>query len=287
MNENIWPRDATYYHDYGAGGYGIGVYLGTGYTGGLDWHEQPGAPIRIDDSTTIGGGMNLPASGGDYHLFDDGNDNITVVVERSPGIFCHMGWGPAMGAAGQPEDFWYFFASSSQYMNTVISYPADRYGLNLSALPPASHGDKDYGSYGTGSQYVHTNGMVRVDTATFSGRWVGNGNYANKGYGYSGRFMRCSLNLHPNTQGTCDEDQFPGYQYILDRNHQTAFAGALLLPLHCYVKTDPDARWAPIGYLPTVFWCEAVGHGYSANEVYQVGGQDYMLFPHFAVLKGA
>jgi hypothetical protein len=30
-----------------------------------------------------------------------------------------------------------------------------------------------------------------------------------------------------------------------------------------------------------------VGHGYSAGDVYQLGGQDYMLFPLFAVRKAA
>lgn len=293
MDENMWPRtydiggDPEYYHDYGTGGYGIGLYVGSGYVGGDRWEQQLGGPVRIDDGTRIGAGMNLPPSGGDYHFFDDGNDHITVVVERSPGIFCHMGWGPAMAPSGQPEDFWYFFGSSSQYMNTVPTYPADRYGLNLSALPPMSHADKDYSSYGGGSRYVHTNALVRVDAATFSARWIGNGAYANKGYGYTGRFMRCGLNAHPSTQGECSEDQFPGYQYILSRVKQAAFTGALVLPLHCYVLTDPDARWAPIGFIPTVFWCEAVGNGYSQNEIYQLGGQDYMLFPHFAVLKGA
>jgi hypothetical protein len=60
-----------------------------------------------------------------------------------------------------------------------------------------------------------------------------------------------------------------------------------VLPLHCFVLTDPDARWAPIGYPPSVYWCDVVGHGYGAGEVYQVGGLDYMVFPAFAVRKGA
>ena len=53
------------------------------------------------------------------------------------------------------------------------------------------------------------------------------------------------------------------------------------------METVPQGRWAPIGYPPTVFWTEAVGHGYSAGDVYQLGGQDYMLFPFFAVRKAA
>jgi hypothetical protein len=292
MLENIWPRVApptSYYHDYGTGGYGIGFYLGTGYSAGANWDMQAGGPLRSGDTALrcLGCGMNLPASAGDYKFFDDGNDNIIVVVERGPGIFCHMGWGPALAAAGQPEDFWYFFASSNAFMNTTITYSADRYGLNLSALPPFSHADRDYDSFTGSTRYVHATAFARVDATTFTARWITNAGYANKGYGYTGRFMRNALNLHPDTQGLLDEDKFPGYQYISTRIVQTAFAGALLLPLHSYVLTDPDARYAPIGYPPGIFWCEGVGNGYAQNTVYQVGGIDYMLFPRFAVLKGA
>ena len=289
MDEKIWPREAEgLYHDCGEGGYGIGLYLGNGYSGGAEWHNQSGRPVRVD-GTTVGAGANLPAgSVAAYHLFDDGNDHIAVVVERSPGIFCHFGWGPAMAAVGQPETFPYFYGSSSAYMNTLdTAPPGDRHGINVTALPPMSHGDRDYSSYESGVQMVHTTAMVRVDAGTFSGRWVGNGNWNDKGYGYSGRFMRCACNVHPDTQGTCDEGKFPGYQYLRSRVHQAAFAGGLLLPLHCYVLTDPGARWAPLGYPPSVFWCEAVGHGFAAGQIYQVGGLDYMLFPHFAVRKAA
>jgi hypothetical protein len=291
-DSQIWPREAlptTYYHDY-LGGYGVGCYMSTGYSAAIDWDVMPGRPIRFGDDTEergLGCGMNLPASGGDYHFFDDGNDNITVVVERSPGIFCHMGWGPALYEAGQPESFPYFFASSSAYMNTAETYPADRYGLNLSALTPFSHPDEDYSSYGGGQRYIHSNAFARVDAATFSDRWVGNGCRNEGGYGYTGRFMRNNLNLHPNTQGDANEGEYPGHEYIHDRIYQSAFAGGLLLPLHSFVLTDPGARWAPIGYPPTVFWCEAVGNGFSQNDIYAVGGLNYMLFPHFAVLKAA
>jgi hypothetical protein len=266
------------------------MYLGTGYSGAFDWDKQAGGPIRPGETigARIGVGMNLPASGGDYHFFDDGNDNVTVVVERSPGIFTHMGWGPALAAAGQPEDFWYFFGSASAFLTTDDDLLTDdRYGRELSALPPFSHADEDNKSHGGSPKEVHSTAFARVDAATFPERWVGNCGGADGGYGYTGRFMRNALNLHPDTQGDLDEGEYPCYEYIQDRIYQSAFAGALLLPLHSFVLTDPDARWAPIGYPPTVFWCEAVGNGYSQNEIYQVGGLDYMLFPHFAVRKAA
>jgi len=284
MDEKIWPYNGSY-HDKGDGGYGIGLYLGDGYSGGSAWYEQSGRPVRQGDSSTLGCGANLPSgSVAGYHFFDDGDDHIIVVVERSPAIFCFFGWGPALAAAGQPEDFPYFFGSSGAILNTLDLDPgADRGGINVSAYPPMSPADQEVSSYTGSTERLHTTALVRVDAATFSGRWVVNCKDAIAGYGYSGRRMRCAVNVGPVGMAL----PFPNYSHLEDRSHQTAFAGALLIPMHCYVLTDPGARWAPIGYPPSFFWCEAVGHGYASGGIYQVGGLDYMLFPYFAVRKGA
>lgn len=291
MSEQIWPADPTGFHDK-TGGYGIGAYLGTGYSGAVGWAAQVGGPLRVE-GTTIGAGMNLPAgSGAGYYFFDDGQDNIAVFVERAPGIFCHLYWGRRMAGSGLPEDFQYFGASSSAYRNTDSSaLGVDRAGINVTAWPPMSHGDVDPRSESSGpsGSYVHSTAFVRVDAATFSGRWIGNGTKDSETFGYTGRFMRCALNKNPTTiaTGECEEGAFPGYQYMLQRAHQSAYAGALLLPLHCYVRTDPGGRYASVGYPYSLYWCEAVGNGYQAKDIYSVGGYDYMLFPGFAVWKAA
>jgi len=292
MNERIWMRDDDpdpLYRDYGDGGYGIGLYLGTGYSGSLEWYEQAGAPIHPPDGYSVGCGINLPSgSVAAYHFFDDGSDNIIVVVERSPGIFAYFGFGADLSEVGQPEDFPYFFGSACASYNTHdgANPDSDGYGTELSALPPMSHQNR-HRSYSGTLTYVQPTAYVRVDAATYSARWIHNGVSETANFGGTGRFMRCALNLNPATDGTIDEEEFPGYIHILDRTHQTAFAGALLLPLHNYVLTDPGARWAPIGYAPSIYWTEAVGHGYAAGDVLAVGGVNYMLFPHFAVVKGA
>lgn len=293
MDENIWYRDTgPVYHEYGDGGYGIGLYLGDGYDGGDEFYEQSGGPVRVGDGTTIGVGANLPAgSVAGYHIFDDGADNIIVVIERQPGIFAHFGFGPAMAAAGQPEDFPYFFGSSSGYMNTengVLPGTGERFGINLTARAPMSPGDAD-GKTDTGGtpRYIHGQAFVRVDAATYAPQWVGNAMHDSELYGATGRPMRCALNDNPDYQGACDENEIISYRNLRERAHQSAFAGAILLPLHCFVLTDPGARWAPIGYPPSLFFCDAVDHGYSGGDVYQVGGEDYMVFPGFAVWKGA
>ena len=298
-NERIWRRGTSNYHDLGNGGYGIGLYLGTGWNGGSNWYAQPGGPVRPYDLNTSGCGMNLPqGSVAAYHLFDDGNDHITVVVERAPGIFCHMGWGPSLERASLPEPFPYFFASSSTKLNTAESsdlLSGNRRGMDLTAYPPMSHTDEDYSTISGSTGQTHCTAFVRVDAASFAGRWIGDCKPEDEGFGWTGRRMRDALNKCPDALGGMEEDEYVNYQYLWDhgtsspgeRTLQSAFGGALLLPLHCFMEAEPQNRWAPIGYPPTVFWTEAVGHGYSAGDVYQLGGQNYMLFPFFAVKKAA
>jgi len=299
--EQIYPNGAGKFHDSGnksdpgnnplAKGYGIGFYLGDGFSGASPWHQQPGRPIRITDSTVIGLGMNLPSgSVAAYHFFDDGNDNITVVVERTAGLITHLGFGPAMAPCGQPENFPYMFGATGSYDNTNPGpYSRNLAGINITAWAPMSHGDNGgpslQGPYPPPS-YVHTNALVRVDAASYPARWISNGERADYEWGYSGKFMRCALNQNPETQGELNEDEYPGFQYLQGRLYQSAFAGALLLPIYCYMETAAG-RWTPIGYPPSVFHSEAVGHGYRLGDVYQVGGLDYMVFPNFAVRKAA
>lgn len=300
--EQIYPESGVgpAYHDSGnqddpdsdqlAKGYGIGFYMGDGYSGAAAWDAQSGKPERITEGSAIGVGMNLPAgSVAAYHFFDDGNDNVTVVVERSAGVVTHLGFGPALAETGQPENFAYAFAGTDSYQNTNPGpYGSNRAGINVNAWCPMTHGDKGGGSlqvFGLGN-HVHTNALVRVDAATFAGRWITNGNKDHLEWGYSGRFMRAAVNQNPASEGELNEDEYPGYQYLQGRIHQAAFAGALLLPIYCYSETSAG-RWAPIGYPPTVFYAEAVGHGYALGDIYQVGGLDYMIFPNFAVRKAA
>lgn len=278
-NEKIWPNASGGNWDTDAG-YGIGLYLGTGYSGSSGWHAQAGRPLRIDGSTS-GCGANLPSGPvSAYHFFDDDSDNITVVVERTPGLYCHLGWGPALAGAGNPESFWYFYGSSTAFRNVQDSTPpSDQPGQTVTAFPPMSTGSKEGGS-------VECCAFARTDVATWASRWMGNCNNSSSTQGATGRLLGCACNINPDAQGASPSGQLPGYRWLLDRVHQTAFTGALLLPLHLFAE-NAGSRWAPIGYPPTVFWCEGVGHGYSAAEIYSVGGLDYMLFPHFAVRKAA
>lgn len=281
MNEKIWHKTTGDWDR--ALGYGIGLYLGDGHDGGESWVEQPGRPLRTDvPASTSGCGMNLPAgSVAGYHFFDDGLDNVIVVVEKSPGVFVHMGWGLRLADMGAPEDFPYFFASSSAYRTTDPNPGMSLPGLNQTARAPFARLPHEPPS----DYRAHAGGFVRVDATTFSGRWVADCVDDEASDGYTGRFMDGPLNQ--NGYDTTSQQQHPDYALYIGRTTQTAFAGALLLPMHLFVLTDPGARWAPLGYPPNLFWCEGVGAGYAAGEILQVGGLDYMLFPKFAVRKAA
>ena len=283
-NEKIWPAVAGNW-DFEQG-YGIGLNLATAYSGASGWAQQANAPVRTDGSSN-GCGMNLPSGAvSAYHFFDDGNDNVAVVVERAPGIFTHMGWGPDLAPLGQAAAYPYFFAATGARRNVdVTTQYSDKHGINVTALPPFSHADKEPST----SDFVDATVFVRVDAALWSGRWLSDSQAPGSldaNYGFTGRVLRCAANLNPLSQGQLEQGEYPNYRFLDDRLLQSQVAGAVLLPLHLFGNTASD-RWSPLGAHPSIFLCEGVGSGYAAGELYSVGGVDYLLFPHFVVRKDA
>lgn len=270
MNEqNTWATQ------YAANGYGIGFYLGDGYDGGVAWNLQSGGPLSSGTSNRIGAGMYLPAADiSAYHFFDDGNDHITVVIERTFGNCAHMGWGPSLVKTGYTSDHWYFYGSSPSYYNVYLQPSYSWTGYNLTADAPMSHSFY-YGGYSTTA-------YIRTDVAVFSERWISMSSAAGSG-GYTGRQGRHALDVYGSMTLITEIPQIGGMQA---RGWQTAFSGALLLPLQCFIQSSL-ARWIPAGYPPTVFYCGGVGHSFESGDIYTVGGVNYMIFPGFAVLKAA
>jgi len=280
MNEKIFPGPGGQI-DWTTG-YGLGLYLGTGHSGAAAWNAQAGAPTTNNGHVT-GAGASLPSGAvSAYHFFDDGSDHITVVVEKAPAKFVHFGWGPRLVKTGTSEDFWYFFGSSpAAYVTAGATVTGP--GLSSTAHAPFAHSFIH-------SLYVDGTAFVRADAITWPARWVSNSGTTSaptpgSEYGWTGLDGRCVLNESTNSFDL-QEGQYPSYLRIKGRVHQVAFVGALLLPLHFFVEA-PTARWAPVGYPPTVFFTTAVGNGFGATEVYQVGGLNYMVFPSFAVRKAA
>lgn len=258
-------------------GYGIGLYLGDGYDGGVAWNLQSGGPLYTGSTARVGMGMRLPSGAvSAYHFFDDGADHITVVVERTPANCVHIGWGPSLAKTGYTADFWYFYGSSPSYYSAADSSSSNP-GADLTAAAPLAH------AYYITS-YPLPAGYVRVDASLVTARWVTvTDSLGTTTSGYTGAAAHNALDA---TGHVSRMSEIPCIGLMQQRAWQTAFAGALLLPLHLFLLRS-TARWMPIGYPPTVFFCGAVGHGFASGEVYAVGGVDYMLFPGFAVKKAA
>jgi hypothetical protein len=261
-------------------GYGIALYLGDGYNGANAFNNQTGGPKDSGGTNPVGAGMymgsgSVPA----YYFFDDGADHITVVIDRGNGLYAHMGWGPTLTKTGYTADHWYFYASSPHTYNVAVPGSGGPFpGMDLSAAAPMAH------AFTTGG-FMYALAFVRTDAAVFTNRWLGlrsnSGTIAQ--YGYTGRQGRCSLDITGSLGSTAE---YPRTNAFLTRGWQSAFPGALLVPQQIFAEAA-TARWIPLGYPPTVFMCQAVGHGHNPAQVYQVGGLDYMVFPGFAVRKAA
>ena len=160
------------------------------------------------------------------------------------------------------------------YYNT--GYPvAGKNGYDLTALAPCCHKPDDVADF-----------FVRIDAAVFAARWISN-TFAgtNTTSSYTGRRLRNAL-AQVTLTPTGAESWTPNYQNVKNRAWPTAYPGAMLLPLHTFSELA-TARWAPVGYPPTVFASWAWQHGFNVGEVWSVGGLDYMVFPYFAVRKAA
>lgn len=274
MNEsNIWAIQ------FGTPGYGIGLYLGDGYSGAAAWNAQSGGPVSSGTASRIGVGMNLPSGSiTAYHFLDDGSDHIAVLVERAPGIYTHMGWGPSLVKTGYSWDSPYFFGNGPSFYTCAPPSGGGSFsGYDVTAFCPASHSFL--------STQMHSTFFVRVDSSVFSGLWVANnGDSSSTAYGNTGRQGRCALARV--TSANLNELNYPSYRRIVGRGYNTAFTGAVLMPLSYFVTTGA-ARLAPVGYPPSVFYSEAVGNGRVAGEIVAVGGVNYLFLPNFAIRKAA
>lgn len=261
---------------------GIGIYCGSGHDAGQAWSLQPGRPLGSGQTYTVGSFMRLPAGAiVGWRGFDDGADNIIVVVERTGGIFSHLGFGLSLTKAGAWTGGAYFYAAlAARYGGTDDI--AGAAGAN--AACPFGVVQKE--GYPNSWQDYGYAGFVRADVDSHTGGWVGFSN--DNTYvpdGYTGLYGGSGIDLFPNAGGSFDWS-FPTYAgmsiLLVSEMHQQA----VLLPIHLYVKRDAGG-FSLLGTLPSVYLSGAVGHGFLAASVYTVGALDFMLFPHFAVLKAA
>lgn len=260
---------------------GIGIIGSTGFNGSLAWSLQPGGALGSGETYAVGAFMNLPAGAiVGWRGFDDGADNIIVVVERTGGVFTHLGFGVTLTKAGAWTGGAYFFAAlAARYGGTEGISGASGATANCPFGVVQTEGyTNSWLAYGY-------NGYVRAAMDTFTG-WVGFSN--NNTWvpdGYTGAYGSSGIDLFPGAGGSFDWS-FPTYAGMSSLLVSEMHNQAVLLPVHLYARRS-SGGFSMLGTVPSIYYAGAVGHGFLAGSIYTVGALSFMLFPHFAVLKAA
>jgi hypothetical protein len=272
---SIWNANFVAAH------YGVHMYLGTGFNSGQPFNNQTaGAPIG-SSTFPIGVGMHLSAGPfSNYYFFADSTaDNVVVVVEKTPGLYVHMGWGLSLQKAGSYTGGPYFFGASSGYYTPVGSASANTPGYTSSSDCPFVNQDQIAGGCG----------FVRADVDSWTGKWVGIFNATSGAdQGFTGKQGDSSVRGTNRTMKT----NFPVYAYSLLNTHfqyeQTSEQDgrANLLPIILWALRDGTTTgFSMLGTAPNIFSTNAVGNGFSNADEYVLGATTYKLFPGFAVVK--
>lgn len=275
INEAPWPNLS------GTAFYGIALYLGTGYSGAAGWAAQAGGPVKSGGSDLVGASMKLTNGAVTaYHFFDDGADNITVVVERAGGLYTHMGFGVTLdktGAGTWTGGAYFYAALPGKHGGTVSTVMGD--ASNHAGVPGARIGP--YNTNNT-TDLGHA-AFVRVDVDSFTSKWLGvSGENLTANDGYTGKIGDCCIEY--NTASENLDTALPGLQRLVLGHLVSAHnAQAVLLPVHVHVQRDAGG-YSFIGRIPNVFASSAVvSGGFAAASTYTVNGKKFVLFPNFAV----
>jgi hypothetical protein len=288
VGEGPWVSQAD------AGGTALLLYLSDGFNNSAAWNLQPTvAPFASGTTDRVGVGMNLSAGPfSNYYFFtDSGNDNVVVVVEKTPGLYVHLAWGLSLNKNGTWTGGMYFTGSSSGYYAGYRSFGPNNPGFTSSSPCPGSH--QDLNGFAAG--------FVLCDVDTFTGKWIGISDTTLGAGGFTGRGGASSV--HASAQlngGSTITGSIPRYATAVDAlsatAHQFQFmqtsvidGRANLLPVIWWVGRDGSSGqsggFSPIGTLPMVFFSNGVGNGFVPASEYLIGSDTYKMFPNFAVLK--
>jgi hypothetical protein len=276
INETIFPSVQA------NPAYGIGLYGSTSYDGGVAWHLQPGRSISYGYSYTVGCGIMLPSGAVlNWRGFDDGADNVVIVVEVAGAVFGHLGLGLSLNKAGTYTGGQYVFGSRSAHLLTstsVMGSLGSTAGCPFSSLMAL---DFSYHQNDSSVGFVY----AAVDGVT---DWIGvprmDANYWN---GFTGRYSETGLSyINKDGAGGADSWDIPTYARISRWLVSDINEAAVLLPIRIYVQRS-GGGFSLLGTVPSVFVSSAVGQGFVAAAVYSLAAKDYMLFPNFAVRKAA
>lgn len=290
VNFRSCHNESAFANTAGAG-WGLGMYLSGGYSGASAWNAQPDAPLVNGGSNVVGVGCQLdPSLVDSYHFFDDGQDNIVLVIERPAGIYTHIAWGPRLVKCGYSSDVPYFSGGSPSRFATTNTIASFHGRLDTNGAAPMSQP--------MGATNLYGNVYLRLPSALWSGsnRWASNGFLGASGsdanQGLTGFDVRSSLfgRLGQSTgiTATYREREYPSWLSLRGIMVGATYPRSVLLPGYMWAPDPVTSRFIPLGYAPSVFGNDAVEAGAAdAATIVPIGGLDYMLFPAFAVRKAA
>lgn len=296
INLRASHNEAGIWSAQNANAYTLNCYTGTGFSAASNWRSQAGGPIGNGTSNTVGCTMNLGLATVTYHFFQDATDNVVVVVERTAGWFVYSGWGSSLTKVGSWTGGTYCFGSNQMENQASL----DRSNSIASSVCPMNHGGSAYGGTGGQGGLSTDRAFVRCDVDSFTGKYLAVGADATFWQrGYTGKLAFSALpTVNSNGDETSDywssglDIQFPhyaAYSYFntinkgVHRRTTSAFNGrANMLPILLFAQRDAGG-FSLIGHAPTVLFCNGVGNGFAAGQLYTVGPDNYRLFPNFAV----
>jgi hypothetical protein len=245
---------------------GIGLYVGSGYSGASDWRSQGGGPLLNAspyNPTGVGVAMN-PGAITAYHFFGDStSNNIIVVIERSSGIFSHFFFGTSLNKYGTWTGGQYFGASLAGQVGSLL-------GCFTSSISGNNSGQL-YSTYPPG--FNLTNSAItylKINVDAFTSKWVGIGNSAL--YGYTGK-LGCSSNT-----STVAECLIPNHSILVKRSTGQLSTQSLLLPISLGVTRD-IAGYTIVGDIPSIFLTNSCMKGFTPSAAYTWGSDNYVVFP--------
>jgi hypothetical protein len=247
---------------------GFALYLGDGYSSAANWKSQSGGPKNYTTSTrTVGAGVSLPSgSVTAYHFFADATgSNIVIVIEKTAGIFSHMGFGTSLQKMGTWTGGPYFFGTSCGY-NMAYDASAASPGRAYSAECPGTSGDP----------YTVANPVlfVRADVDAFTGKWISIGTTTTGANGYTGKTGSSCVPVN----ATAMNSSAPSYLKYEERLTGQMTGQALLLPVRILAARD-SGGFSFLGAIPGVFLSNACAKGYAPGGLYSWGASNYRVFP--------
>jgi hypothetical protein len=260
LNEGAW---VTNFSNSGNYCYALHLYLGSGFNSGAAFRDQPGGPTQSGTSSTVGVAA-VTGSGAitSYQFIDDGFDNITIIIECTPGVYRHLAWGSLIKYGSWTGGAYFSGSTPGYYANTSSD------GGLYKADPPF------ISSSFTGGAQGHAC-FVRADVDAFTGKWLCGGLTATAAAGYTGKYASSGL-----AGAQSPPTDMPRMGVYAFRNlHGTLDGRAITLPIVLYGARDAGG-YSALGEIPSMRFCpiSEVG-GASIGSDLALGAETWRVFP--------